>query len=393
MAQERFITHREPVESFPLSEKSMGILKPGRYSGFDVMQITGGNQLTFSHSGRVPKTGEAGTVTTEYGAMMMPTGIVIHDTNDVVLTVGPRSLTGTGVRTRYTGLVCEHNYQPVEGGVPATYFLVQGGELEPDIIPTLPNPSKQIMLGLVKEVYDSLGNVVSLTWEPNITPLPGDMDDTQLFSYLQTILEQNFQGEANIGQNVGELTGVGIYDGKSGETLRFKKIQGESGIVITLGPSNGSVPSSVVVKTNRPWLKDFVSVEISNPTPTYSIDKATILTAADIGRTIMVAGSKDIIIPADLPEHFQCTLIKITLPGEDFPNNIVTPPGTEPTEMTIISGGGEEQPSLKALNTEIVIQKVNGAQAKQVPYGSGEQTMEYTVNKNTYLIKGKGLEW
>ena len=41
MAQKIFTKYRDKVESFPLGEENIGILKPGRYTGFDLLSFSG----------------------------------------------------------------------------------------------------------------------------------------------------------------------------------------------------------------------------------------------------------------------------------------------------------------------------------------------------------------
>lgn len=174
MAQKLFTTFRAAVESFPLGEQNVGLLKPGRYNGFDVMTSLGGLDIEIYHLGLVPKTDKTGTPDNNFGAILMPTGIIIHDSDKPKLTVNHNS---GNTNERVDFVICEHEYQPVQGGTPATYSIVQGPN--DGTLPTLPNPEKQILIGRLR-IKPNGYQFSDLTYEVERAPLPGDLSYTQL---------------------------------------------------------------------------------------------------------------------------------------------------------------------------------------------------------------------
>lgn len=141
--QKIFTTYKAAVNSFPLGEKLIGLMKPGRYNGYD-LAVSPNNDLNvvISHSGSIPKTDADGTYSPEFGAVIMPTGIVIHEYDPVnVLLVN--NIGGSNDRIDY--LICEHEYEEEEVLPPAYYSIVQGPPTGEE--PILPNPSRQVIIG------------------------------------------------------------------------------------------------------------------------------------------------------------------------------------------------------------------------------------------------------
>lgn len=169
MAQKLFTTFRAAVESFPLGEQNIGLLKPGRYNGYDVMNSLGGLSIEIAHSGFIPKTLKTGTPDNLFGALLMPTGIIIHDTDKPNLSVAHNS-GNPNKRTDF--VICEHEYQAVQGGTPANYSIVQGPN--DGSLPILPNPEKQVLIGRI-EIKANGYQYNDLTYYVEKTPLPGDL--------------------------------------------------------------------------------------------------------------------------------------------------------------------------------------------------------------------------
>lgn len=182
MAQKQFTTFRQAIESFPLGERNVGILKPGRYNGFDSVSSLGGLDIEIGHLGLVPKTDKTGTPDNNFGAIMMPTGIVIHETGRPRLTINTNSGNNN---LRVDLVICEHEYQPVQGGTPAIYSIIQG-PIDGGT-PTLPNPEKQIIIGRIK-VQPNGYQFSDISYEVEMTPLPGDLT----YIKLSQLITQSF---------------------------------------------------------------------------------------------------------------------------------------------------------------------------------------------------------
>lgn len=180
MAQTQFTNYRSAVESFPLGQQKIGLLKPGRYNGFDTLTNLGSNQYRLSHSGsHVRKTNIDNEAENTFGAIIMPNGIIIHEDEHVDLTI----LGGGSNTTVRSLIICQLDYAQVVGGVPAQYSVIQGTDAS---IPTLTNPAKQVAIGVV-----TIRNTVSITnviYEPIPAPLPGDLTVAGLYESMRSLV-------------------------------------------------------------------------------------------------------------------------------------------------------------------------------------------------------------
>lgn len=194
--QKRFLDYKSPVESFPLAQQKVGLLVPGRYSGFDEVTSLGNTMsITVTHSAKIRKTDKQGVAQNKFGAILMPTGVVIHEHNDLSFTLLKRSETpGGGVIAQWRTdlLVCEHNYTEVVGGVPATYFIVTGGSS--GSAPSLPDPTKQVILGEFRVAGEDF---TSVTYTPRMAALNGDISPAQLYKFLENPIRDAIQQYGN----------------------------------------------------------------------------------------------------------------------------------------------------------------------------------------------------
>lgn len=286
MAQTRFTTYKATVESFPLGLQHIGLIKPGRYNGYDVMESTSGLNIRLTHSGQIRKTLVDGTADNNFGALVMPTGMVIHDNDNVVLAVSSNQ---GNSNIRYDYVICEHNYQQVQGGTLATYSIIQGPTDGNQ--PSLTDGKKQIILGVI-EVAANGDSYADLTYKVATTPLPGDMDPADLFEYINSLVTQivaGNSGETNTASNVG--TGVSLFKEKTGEDLIFRKLKSpDSSIGITESSSGEEVELKV-----QP-INDIINVTGS-----------LTLTAEHNGKILrftQLATAVTLTIPVDLPLGF-----------------------------------------------------------------------------------------
>lgn len=184
MAQKIFTTFRASVESFPLGEQNVGLLKPGRYSGFDTMSqsLSGGLSIEISHSGIINKTQTDGNQAPPYGSILMPTGIIIHDDNIISLNVQSNA---NNTNKRIDWLICENEYQPVEGGTPVYYSIIQGPN--DGTSPVIPDPTKQVLIGIIT-IEPGSSSYSDLTYTPCLPHLLGDLTYTQLTDIINDVV-------------------------------------------------------------------------------------------------------------------------------------------------------------------------------------------------------------
>lgn len=203
MPQKIFTKFRDPVNSFPLGEMNLGILKPGRYSGFDVMTEITGLNVRISHQERIKKTTIALSEIT-FGNALTPNGSIVHyETNGGDLGISLTLDTNVGnANVRYDYLVCEHEYIEVVGGQPAVFFIQKGpndGEL-----PELPNPEKQVILGTFTITAGGY-QFSDITYTKATVPLLGD---AEISEFINLILNYATEGTPGLIQliSTGEVT-------------------------------------------------------------------------------------------------------------------------------------------------------------------------------------------
>lgn len=170
MATTFFTTYRAPVNSFPAGQRDLGIHKAGRYSGFNILQSGGGLNIIISHTADVTKTTNNNIEAPNFGSLLFKTGIVAHVEDNINLTVETNSGNPT---KRFDLIVAENIYQEVTGGTPITYSVVKG-PVNNEILPALPNPNTQIIIGVL-EINPNGFQYTDLKYKPDYPALPGDL--------------------------------------------------------------------------------------------------------------------------------------------------------------------------------------------------------------------------
>lgn len=185
MLNKVYTQFRAPVNSLPLGEMNLGLMKPGRYSGFDT--ITGSTlAITLKHSGRIKKsTGNVEGVITEktFGSLLFPNGCVLHSENESV-NDGINLIIDNNIgnaNPRYDLIVCEQEYVQIEGGQPPYFFIQKGNNS--GVIPTLAIPKKQVIVGMVT-IAPQGSAFYNLTYTKSPVPIIGDNTPAELLTFL-----------------------------------------------------------------------------------------------------------------------------------------------------------------------------------------------------------------
>jgi hypothetical protein len=181
-----FTKFRDPVNSYPLGEMTLGMAKPGRYSGFDVLEERTGLEIKINHGGLLKKSSVSESdIVTEitFGCLLTPNGSVIHNENNGVdngvdLTIDHNI---GNANIRYDLVVCEHEYIQVVGGQPPSYFIQKGNNLGD--VPVLANPEKQIVIGVISITGEGY-QFTDLSYIKSAIPLPGDSDISDYLTAL-----------------------------------------------------------------------------------------------------------------------------------------------------------------------------------------------------------------
>lgn len=175
--QKIFTNYRASVDSFPLGEMNVGIMKPGRYNGFSTKTNLSGLNMTIGHDNpiNVKKTDINGDYI-NFGAILTPNGSIIHETEPIPIAVDDNA---GNSNIRMDLLVCEHEYVQVVGGQPAIYLVIKGS-MSATELPVVPNPEKQVAIGYFTIPAEALA-ATAVTYEPLSPPIPGDYTLEQLW--------------------------------------------------------------------------------------------------------------------------------------------------------------------------------------------------------------------
>lgn len=198
MSEKQFTNYQDDILSFDLREAMLGILKPGRYSGFDNFTLvsTGGgiHNIHMGHSTTAIKKANSDypepTLGLNTGVALSPQGIVVHnDSTDIDLQITDGS---AGGGDRYDIIYMQHIYLPnTAGSNPAIYGVQQGNP--GGGIPSLTSPNKRCILATVK-IPNGSTTFAALEFTPKQFEL-GDLTIlTDLLAYIGTRLytENNY---------------------------------------------------------------------------------------------------------------------------------------------------------------------------------------------------------
>ena len=154
MSQQQFTNYQDNILSFELRSAMLGILKPGRYCGFDTVthNTTSGGiiNVRINHTGSGIQKGSKAippVLSSKTGVVLTTQGGIIHeDTTNIPIAIDDGS--SNGGSTRYDVIYLQHWYlDGTPGSNPATYDIKKG---TPGAgIPTLSYPEKQVGLIIV----------------------------------------------------------------------------------------------------------------------------------------------------------------------------------------------------------------------------------------------------
>ena len=306
MAKKLFTTYRAPVDSFPVGEQNVGLLKPGRYNGFDTMITRGALDISIVHNSVIKKTQKDNTYSPNYGAILFGSGLILHDEDEIPLKVDSNSGNGN---QRIDYVVVENTYQEISGGTPPIYSIIKGPSNGTE--PTLSNPAKQVLIGKIYIIANGY-LYTDLTYVPERVPLIGDMTYNMLTAIINNavsvpnadttrrgIVQQSTQVEVNEGTNNDKyVTPQGLHS-KKASTVAEGIAQFASDTEMVEGNAANRMISA----------KQFRGNDRKKPlTSSYT------LKASDVGTVFigMATSTIEIYIPAGLPENIWWGFISVT---------------------------------------------------------------------------------
>jgi hypothetical protein len=181
MAQIIKHNYQDPLNSYPFNLRLLGLLRAGRYCGFDgINKINGTLNLELTHTVTgVYHTQENLSVNGPLGSLLTHQGMVVHEDAPVSLSI--TSNAGNAF-TRKDLVIFEHEYLNSPGGQNGIYSIVPGSPGGPSL-PPIPNPEKQIVIGILT-IPANATVVDNVTYEPAQTPLPGGQNIISNFPEL-----------------------------------------------------------------------------------------------------------------------------------------------------------------------------------------------------------------
>jgi len=267
MAQLRLRDYQEPLGSFEHNIMNLGMHSPGRYRGFDTIQMTGTLSFTLAHNKGIIYKDPNGVNNGPAGVYVTPQGTVIMETT---------SLPGFAVDSnagntsdRYDLLVAEHQYLENPGGNTAVYSIIKG-PIGSTALPALGSPY-QVILGIIKVKKlginpFELGEDNLIEWIPAKCPDSGDgkdarLDETNVYEKLQ-----QFKATDWAMANVGEPSDCYTLP-NSGNSLRiggtntegYRKMKGWR--FNDIGPSQAGTEIAMYVDKNLHLIQGTISNE------------------------------------------------------------------------------------------------------------------------------------
>lgn len=322
-----FTTFRAPVNSKPLGEMNLGLMKPGRYSGFDIMEEIVGLNVMIKHSDIIRKAStqvDDDITFSKFGCILTPNGSVIHNMEDpgesgVNITLE----TNVGnANVRYDYLILEHVYSQVVGGEPPVIWVQQGDNSGNP--PTLANPEKQVVIGTFK-LNPGAYNYSGITWSPSLVPLPGDMDEAMLYAWLEELITIEYAtftvpGIIALATNAEVLARTNADKAVTPASMMAAKPDTTLPGVVRQATDNEIINNTPVVTTYEAYvtpdhmrkygrLRDFILYDTNS-----SID----IPVAWNGKTVVLGGdggSTPLItfnIPVGRPNNFKVTILAFT---------------------------------------------------------------------------------
>lgn len=166
MAQKQYTTYQADILSFELRDALLGIIKPGRYIGYNSMteyQAQSGSNVycRIGHTTGIAKYNKANPPVLEAtrGVAVSTQGTLVAEDGNVDITV----VVSTNPDYTYHIVYMEHYYIEVLGANPATYGIILG---TPGAgLPTLTSPTKRVIIGIIYE-GPYTDDFSGLTWHP-----------------------------------------------------------------------------------------------------------------------------------------------------------------------------------------------------------------------------------
>lgn len=180
-------TYKAPVNSYPLSQQRAGMFASGRYTGFDILEVSDAapgftGVLKSGQKTTLPSIDEDNAAMFAQGTLMTKHGLVIKSSDDHSLSITPNA----SIPIRYDIIYCEYAWTAEEGGGPILWGILEGPA--DGVLPELTNPNTQVIVGVITVPINATS--ATITYEPAKVPLPGGADILDNFPVLKETFAQ-----------------------------------------------------------------------------------------------------------------------------------------------------------------------------------------------------------
>lgn len=144
--QTRYHNYKRGLISIDENQRLLGIVKPGRYAGFDTMSNISGLSCEINHTQTgIQKTKLDLTQTPLTGVFVTPQGVVINEDAPINVVFDTNS---GNAQARVDLIIYSHSHITTPGGANALVSVVKG-PISSFTLPALPNPATQIIMGIM----------------------------------------------------------------------------------------------------------------------------------------------------------------------------------------------------------------------------------------------------
>ena len=144
--QTRYHNYKRGLISIDENQRLLGIIKSGRYAGFDTMANISGLSCEINHTQTgIQKTKLDLTQTPLTGVFVTPQGTIINE--DAAINVVFDTNSGNA-QSRADLIIYSHNHVTTPGGANALLSIIKG-PIGSFVLPALPNPATQTIIGVM----------------------------------------------------------------------------------------------------------------------------------------------------------------------------------------------------------------------------------------------------
>jgi hypothetical protein len=179
--QSRLRDYQDPIGSFEHNLFNLGLHYPGRYCGYDTIESMGDiavpMKFRLKHSGTgITYKNSINQVIGPIGVSMTTQGVLVQEDASIEPL---QCVTNAGNnQTRYDLIMLTHSYSLNPGGDAATYTVLQGPLGNP-IKPVIPDPLRQIAIGVI-EIPPNAADISVCKYYKAKCPDSGDGEDARL---------------------------------------------------------------------------------------------------------------------------------------------------------------------------------------------------------------------